>query len=39
MTVRIKTIKQFDNVVQDLRDVEGAVCPPLLSAMDFDDEA
>ena len=28
MTVRIKTIKQFYNVVQDLRDVEGAVCPP-----------
>ena len=25
MTVRIKTIKQFDNVVQDLRDVKGAV--------------
>ena len=25
MIVRIKTIKQFDNVVQDLRDIEGAV--------------
>ena len=29
MTVRIKTIKQFDNVVQDLHDVEGAVPPAL----------
>ena len=38
MVVRIKTIKQFDNVVQDLREIEGAVCP-LLSAMDFDDDA
>ena len=34
MVVRIKTIKQFNNVVQDLRDIEGAVgktlrlCPP-----------
>ena len=25
MVVRIKTIKQFDNVVQDLREIEGAV--------------
>ena len=25
MIVRIKTIKQFDNVVQDLPDIEGAV--------------
>ena len=29
MIVRIKTIKQFDNMVQDLRDVEGAVPPAL----------
>ena len=38
MIVRIKTIKQFDNVVQDLRDVEGAV-GKTLHIMDFDDEA
>ena len=25
IVVRIKTIKQFDNVVQDLREIEGAV--------------
>ena len=40
MIVRIKTIKQFDNVVQDLREIEGAVCPPCsLPWPDFDDGA
>ena len=29
MIVHIKTIKHFDNMVQDLRDVEGAVPPAL----------
>ena len=30
MIVRIKTIKQFDNVVQDLREIEGAIGKTLL---------
>ena len=41
MVVRIKTIKQFDNVVQDLREIEGTVgkttCTDGLLFVDHDD--